>query len=707
MEDYMKKEKAYDFRKRMLQVHEPGIRDMSLIAEEDCLVLREGVTVCIEADAGKVIYTAALDFIEFLKISMNISAVLLVGEKTDQKGIVSIRMAERAGVSLGEAASYKGFLIQTQENVEIFVHDERGAAQALYYLEDIMKLERAPFIKRGEIKQWAMFSPQMVHSGYGFDEYPDEYLNVIAHEGRDAILVYTKDVNLTPNGYMNFNELIERAARYGIDIYAYSYLKSEVNPEAEEAESYYENNYGRLFRECPGLKGVTLVGEAVEFPSRDPHVADGRYYERVKEGILRDKPSSGMYPCEDYPIWLNLLKRIIRKYNSEADIVFWSYNWGSQPEEARVKLIENLPTDISLQATFEMFEPRHFGEATSHCADYTLSFEGPGSYFKSEAEAAKRKGIKLYSMTNTGGLTWDFGVIPYEPMPYQWIRRYEAMRKAKDDWGLCGIMEAHHFGFYPSFISRLAKWAFYEPRISMEEILEKLLKAEFGKENYKQVDSALRLWSEAIRYYSPSDADQYGPFRVGPSYPFCLYRKTKVPSSQEAYLRPDPMFGSAICVPECGMGPDSRDTIASIRIPEELKSLEKMYKLMEEGILLLTEVSEENEKVSNLINLGRFILHSVQTGINAKRWYILKNRFFAETSKENLASILDCMEELLQEEIQNAEDTIPLVEADSRLGWEPRMLYVTDRWHLEWKIRQVRAVLAVEVAEYRKSLLNK
>lgn len=69
-------------------------------------------------------------------------------------------------------------------------------------------------------------------------------------------------------------------------------------------------------------------------------------------------------------------------------------------------------------------------------------------------------------------------------------------------------------------------------------------------------------------------------------------------------------------------------------------------------------------------------------------------------------TILDCMEELLAEEIQNAENAIPLVETDSRLGWETRMLYVTDRWHLEWKIRQIRAVLTVEVTEYRRSLME-
>ena len=47
---------------------------------------------------------------------------------------------------------------------------------------------------------------------------------------------------------------------------------------------------------------------------------------------------------------------------------------------------------------------------------------------------------------------------------------------------------------------------------------------------------------------------------------------------------------------------------------------------------------------------------------------------------------------------------IPLVESDSRLGWEPSMEYMTDRSHLEWKVAQVRGVLDDEIPEYRAKL---
>lgn len=73
-------------------------------------------------------------------------------------------------------------------------------------------------------------------------------------------------------------------------------------------------------------------------------------------------------------------------------------------------------------------------------------------------------------------------------------------------------------------------------------------------------------------------------------------------------------------------------------------------------------------------------------------------------NKKVLLEIYDEMQALLEGEIKNAERAIPLVEKDSRLGFEPSMLYVTDKWHIEWKIRQVRYVIDTDLNNYRKGI---
>ncbi len=696
-------ENKYDFRKRLLTVHEANVRNFNRAKKGNEYELKDNINISIPDTAEEVLKTAAADFSDYLKVSMNINAGITINKPAE----INIDLAANKGVDMGEYASYKGFIITTKESgIDIIAYDERGAAQALYYIEDLMTFKKAPVMEFGEIKKKPVFSPQMIHSGYGLDEYPDEYLARVAHEGRDAILIFAKDVNKTPCGFVNFNLLIQRAAKYGLDVYAYSYLLSRMSPEAPEAEEYYENTYGKLFRECPGLKGVTLVGESVEFPSKDPHVSKGRYFENVVDGIPTGKLSSGWYPCYDYPDWLNFIKKIIRKYKPDADIVFWTYNWCNQPEEARVKLIESLPTDISLQATFEMAEQRKIGKAVGRSADYSLSFEGPGKYFSSEAKAAKRNGIPLYSMANSGGLTWDIGVIPYEPMPYQWMRRYDAMLKAHDEWGLTGIMECHHYGFTPSIISKLSKHAFMEPREPMEDILKKILISEYGEENYSSVDKALALYSEAIRYYVASDSDQYGAFRVGPSYPFNLSAGKSLPQPLGCMIPSDPEahFGNRIVEMTYRNVCDDRISPLGMRIGEELTSLEKMLELMQEGTDILYNLPVKTEKTEELKNLGHFITNCVKTGINAKKWHMLICQMNVADTKELLSDIFDKMENLLNTELENVYDTIPLVEYDSRLGWEPSMLYMTDKWHLEWKVRQVRYVIDTEIGKYRRAL---
>ena len=384
--------------------------------------------------------------------------------------------------------------------------------------------------------------------------------------------------------------------------------------------------------------------------------------------------------------------------------MFWTYNWCDQPEEARIKLIESLPTDITLQATFDTAEEIKYGKSTGIVADYSLSVPGPCNYFAGEAAAAKKRGIKLYSMTNTGGRTWDFGTAPYEPMPYQWIKRYEGMIKAHDNWGLSGIMEGHHYGFYPSFITKLSKHSFLEPRENMNDILKKILISEFGEENYEKVDKALALFSDGISFYTPSDADQYGAYRVGPSYPFNLAggshlgAMAKLPSYEGAH------FGSGICDMTYISRTDWRISPLGMRIYEELEFQDKMLECFQKGMEILNSINNPNEKLDNLINLCHFLTNCVKTGRRAKYWHILKCKMYTEKTKEGLGEIFDEMESLLKDEIKNAEETIPLVEKDSLLGYEPSMLYMTDKWHIEWKIRQVNYVIGTELKQFRQAL---
>jgi hypothetical protein len=688
-------ERNFQFRQRLNVVHAAGRRDPAAAPVANEVVVEDGWRIVVSPEASDFLVGVAKDLQDYLFTSMGVST-LLTREGGEGKTIRLTTKAESPDLGDGLSVPRSYRLIVGSDGIVICGCDERGTGQGCYYLEDLMNLREAPFVETQDRARTPIFSPRMVHSGWGIDQFPDPHLNAIAHAGMDAVLVFAKGPDMTTVGYLDFNDLVDRAAMFGLDVYLYSYLLSERNPDDDDAEEYYESTYGALMRACPGAKGIIFVGESCEFPSHDQHTTGKLRLDPTVDHAVDHRPSPGWWPCYDYPQWLDLLKRILRKYNPDIDIVFWTYNWGWAPEEDRLALIRSLPTDISLQATFEMFEDVEKDGIVTRCVDYTASFEGPGIYFRTEAETAHERGIPLYTMANTAGLSWDVGVIPYQPIPFQWARRYEALLKARRDWGLVGLMESHHYGWWPSFVNELAKWAYWEPATTTEAMAERFAVRDFGPEGAALAVAAWRAWSDAWRDYPPTNEDQYGPFRVGPSYPL-LFEVEREPFPDAPYAH----FGNEILgthyIPHA---PEDLEV--------EIELLERLATRWEEGIACLAQAvalapERKRAEAVRMLGLGQFIRHCVQTVINTKRWWRLKERLLAETDPTARAVLVEEMTRLGEAEIANAQAAIPLVDADSRLGWEPSMEYMTDRAHLEWKIAQMRHVLDEELPAFRPS----
>lgn len=695
-----KNQRNYEFRERLMTPFRENVRDEKRLPNENELVLEDGFAVDISNANTQVVLTAAKDFQDYMLISMNVS--VMITKKGNVAGNKVIKVSVDENADLGVGNGYMGYRLTVGDDITIVAHDERGAAQAFYHLEDLMSLRRAPYLEKGVEENRAMYSPRMIHSGYGIDQFPDCHLRDIAHAGMDAILVFVKGTNKTTMGYLDFNELIARAAKWGIDVYAYSYLKSEMHPDDEGAYEHYDKTYGNFFRACPGVKGIVFVGESIEFPSKDEHVSPLNHRENVIDGIPTGKISPGWWPCKDYPQWLNLVKTVIRKEQPEADIVFWSYNWNWAPAEDRIALIRKLPKDISLLVTYEMGHIYEQDGIKVRPDDYTLSFEGPGYYFQTEAEAAKECGIRLYSMTNTGGRTWDFGTAPYEPFPYQWKKRYDGMKHYWENNGLCGLMESHHFGFYPSFISEYAKWNFTVTNKPRPNILQELIASIYGDENVEKIDDAMKLWSEAINMFIAADIEQYGPFRVGPAYPMCLHREIKPPAADYAH------FGNRIMNSKYDPFGHENGNIAliPIRMREEHKSLKKMEELLLKGIEVVESIKDMNDDLEELLEIVKYMRCTVRTAINMKEFIFEKVGYMSSVEVDDMEKHINKMEEIVLCELENAESAIPYVQKNSALGFEPSMEYLGDEWHIRWKIRQTNWMLNSELRVLKNGLKN-
>lgn len=680
----------------MLQRHRYNLRQGE--KKPGQVEIDESYVIAIAKTAGRVIENAALDLQDYLRRSMDVSVAL---KRYDDLSAIDRNCIVVKQCACVEAVSGACIVRAKEGCIELVGHDERGAAQACFRAQDQMTLLAGPWLE-GEKTYTPKFSPRMTHSGYGLDDFPDAHLLSIAHAGMDAILVFVKGVDMTPKGFLDFNTLIWRAAGYGLDVYAYSYYRSERNPEDPDAYEHYEGTYGKLFKNCPGLKGVVFVGESCAFPSKDPRVA-GMIQPAMEDGIPTGKPRSGWFPCVDYPQWLSYLKKIINQYKEDADIVFWTYNWGNAPEEDRMKLIDNLPEGISLMVTFEMYDNYEVDGVAACATDYTICRPGPGAYFVSEAKRAKERGIRLYTQANAAGLAWDFGVTPYAPFPAQWNKRYDALLKCHEEYGLCGIMENHHYGFYPSFISAMETMRYNED-VTAEEAMERQAQVLYGE----FADEGLEAWKwldEAVQHYMSTNEDQYGPARVGPAFPLIYQNNVEIPSEPYAHAG-----GNTYCWPDYGgdlLYYHTHHTMGTTGMPQfrltgEIKALEQMRWCLSKAIVCLSALEAklggwQKEECWRLNNLAKYLDCYVLTIINAKRWHQLRWKIKATEDAKTVKEILLAMIEVGREEIQNAKDAIPLLENDSRLGWEPNMEYNGGIRNVQWKIKQVTQVIEQEI----------
>ncbi len=685
----LKTENKHQFRERLSVLHRKNIRNHSAVKGENEFEIPDGAVIALPLSAGSVAVTAARDFCEFLFDSMNLSARVARSDR----GTVTIKIDESYG-------QYKSFrLAVCDSEISITAHDERGAAQALFYLEDLMNASYTPFIPHGVTERTPLFSPRMSHSGYMLDEFPDFHLAQIAHAGMDAILVMTRGTNRSLKGYTDFNDLIRRAAKWGLDVYAYSYFRSLCHPDDAGADAHYHSTYGELFRQCPGFKGVVLVGESVGFPTKDPDASPLPYDQNFVDGIPVPKPSADFWPCKDYREWLMKLQSVIYQYKPDADIVFWSYNWGWADTEARKDLIRNIPGGISVLVTFETYEPLKYAPGVyEQVYDYTLAYTGPGQYFISEAETAKECGVRLYAMTNTGGNTWDMGGIPYQPMPMRWQKRAAAVMECKEKYGLCGIMECHQYGFTPSIISEMIKYMYDTGCTEIEDEMLRICRRHFGFGSERAILDALEYWSQAIGYLPPSGEEQCGAFRVGPSFPFSIEGTYMYPADKGS----QGYFMTSAYAPQNGTS-QSSVTPSGVRLPYEKKRLETMLELLVKGRTALESLGDINEEFERLINLGHFMECIVTTGIHAKDWFLVCTKLPIASTSQEVEDLICQGERILEKEEANVKRAIPLVERDSRLGWDPRMEYVCDPARLQWKLKLLDYVKNTELDRFRQT----
>ena len=690
-------EKKYAFRARMENLFRSSDRDMKMKKKPGECDL--GANWSVESVSSHILAERAADDLQtFLKKSMH----AVSGEKK-----IILDISENGKCEFG--CSYN----ISDEKIYICGDTPRGLLFGVIHLEDMMRMRRAPFVRYGSFRYEYLVRMRSTHSGSALDDFSDRQLNAILHAGFTAIDVFVCGINRTTQGYCDLNDLIKRASSYGLDVVFYSYLSCYVHPDDPGAEEFADRVYGELFRACPGAKAIHLVGESLEFPSRDRStVQKSQIEDGNDDGLQPAQQPTGYYPNSDYPAYLKLVRDAIHRADPGVEVIFNTYNWGWAPEEPRRKFLQQMPENISLQVTYDIFKEEKRHGLVCPVMDYSIYAAEPSFYFTSEVKAAYDSGIRNIRVTsNMAGLTWDFGCAPFAPVPFRWIKRMEILRDYLQKYTVNSFYDSHHYGWTPNFCNDLVKAIFSSEPPDPEKFLLQTAVRDYGSKAARTVVNVWKKWSSAMDHYVASNEDQYGPWRVGPAYPF-VFQVTISRTMDDKIVR-FPMTKRSYragCIVKAMYHPYENDAQSPgpLRLPVEIRELGKMEKLwdkalseLEKSLSLMDGAYRKNGEM--LYNTGKFIRNMIRTTLGIKKFYRANMRLQNFSSRPAMLSELEIIVKLLEAEKANVLDTIPLVEKDSRLGWEPRMDYVCDTEHLQWKLRQL-AIAFEEVEAYRKMI---
>jgi len=272
-------------------------------------------------------------------------------------------------------------------------------------------------------------------------------------------------------------------------------------------------------------------------------------------------------------------------------------------------------------------------------------------------------------VANSAGLTWDFSTIPYNPFPQQWKKRFDAVVKAHDDWNLAGLMENHHYGWYPNFVAELAKEAYVRGGMPFDRHLRAIAARDFGEENADRAVAVWRAWSDRIVDMDSTNENQYGPFRYGPAYPFNA-------------MEPD-LKDSEFPLPPYHLIANYR----KLAHPDgELALQVELFAPMAESFMdggatfqSMADRTEDPAVADNARRMGWLGEYMGRCCLTAKH---VKLAMTAERAGDR-ARVM----ELARAEHENVYAALKLVRADSRLGWEPTMHYGPGEKMMEWKLR--------------------
>lgn len=543
-------------------------------------------------------------------------------------------------------------------------------------IADVKPGDRSPFALRFIFSYFADYGDPLIDPEV--TSYPEGLLQRLAATGVNGVWIHTVLRTLAKDtAFPEFGEdcekriaglrtLVARAKKYGIGVYLYMneprsmpatffeghperaamrgvrederYALCTSNPEVRR---WMSDALASVFTQVPGLGGVFTITSSENLTSCASH------------GHSKDCARCRARPIPEIIAEVNtVIAEGVARGNPEAKTIVWDLAWDHWNKTQTPKIVARLPKTCWLMSISEKMMPIERGGVKTEVNEYSISAVGPGALATEHWALARAAGLKTVAKVQVSA-SWEFSAVPYLPTMDLVAEHARNLSSARVD----GVMLSWSLGGYPAPNLEVFQ-AFTQGTADIGTVLDRVAKRRYGKAAVPLVRQAWTAFSDGFREYpfhAPAVWD--APHHMGPANPL--------------YLKPTGYRATMVGIPY--------DDLKSWRTiyPYEawIEQLDKVRAGFARGCgiwdrLVSRTAEPQRQEVRRELGLFRTVELHIASCLNQARFVAARDRLLAATDEAARAACRAELRKTVLDELAVTKQLLPLVKADSRIGYE-------------------------------------
>ncbi|HEU0122739.1 MAG TPA: hypothetical protein VFQ91_19560 [Bryobacteraceae bacterium] len=589
--------------------------------------------------------------------------------------------------------------------IRIEASDMAELHQAIYAVQDRMEEAESPILPPGVTLRKTVWSPRYLYSYFALygdpllepeaDPFPDAYLEKLARAGINGVWLQGVLNTLAPSKQFpefgtgaetrlrNLNELVRRAAEYGVKVYLYlnepralpaAFFAKRPEMRGSSHQQLYSmctshpavrawitDSLAYVFRAVPELGGVFTISMSENHTNCFSHGGAWR----------TAAPTAGDCPrCTRRDSWDVLAELFIamrdgiRQGSATADVIHYDWGW---PDSMVPPLLAKLPPDTRIVSISEWSLPVERGGVKNTVGEYSISVIGPGPRATRNWALASRAGMTNLAKVQFNN-TWEISAVPYIPVPQLILRHCENLRRA----GISGLMAAWTCGGYPSPNLNAAKAYYADPPPDFDVTLDRAARQRYGPVGAPHAIAAWERFSSAFQQFPYGVAIYIIPVQHGPANLLRLHPTGHKPGMI--------LFPHDALKAWCGRYPPE---VVQSQFAALATQWSEGLPLLEKAVAAASPGKQRNAAMD--LAIARTCFHHFQSVANQVEFYRLRGDIRANRKR---------LREIAENEITLARAQFPIARDWSVIGYEASNHYYYTPLDLVEKVLNCRRILA-------------